>query len=312
MDGAGHATDVSNASRTQLFNIDELGWDERLCEIFDVPRSLLPEVLHSDGRFGSTGRRMGLPAGLPIRAMIGDSHAALFAHGVTGPGEVKVTCGTGSSIMSVTDGRRRSQNGLSSTIAWGRGGRVLHALEGNISVSGQTAAFMTRMLGLANEQDLTDLAMSAPDNGGVVLIPAMAGLGAPHWNAQARGLICGMTLATTPAHMARAALEAIALQIVDVLTAMESDLGAAFDRVHVDGGAAKNDILMQLLSDLSDRPVRRGGSVELSALGAAKMAQPDAGPSTLGVDFAPSMSPVVRATILTNWRSALARTTHDC
>jgi len=311
--GGRHATDVSNASRTQLFNLDTLSWDPRLADIFDVPLSILPEVLASNGGFGATtAEATALPAGVPILAMAGDSHAALFGHGVSTPGGVKVTCGTGSSILSLTDRRIRSHNGLSSTIAWGLDADVLHAVEGNISVSGHTAAFTVGLLGLKDEAELTALASSVPDSGGVVMVPAFVGLGAPHWNDQARGLVCGMTLGTTRAHVARAALEAIALQITDVLAAMEADLGRTFDAVHVDGGAAANDLLMQLLSDVSDRPIRRGASVELSALGAARMTGRVQDVSGKAVsdppDFRPTMPPLTREALRTRWADALART----
>ena len=310
--GGRHATDVSNASRTQLFNLDTLSWDARLSEIFDVPLAILPEVLASDGAFGMTAAgTTALPAGIPILAMAGDSHAALFGHGVSTPGGVKVTCGTGSSILSLTGRRIRSTNGLSSTIAWGLGPDVLHAVEGNISVSGHTAAFTVGLLGLKDEVELTALAASVADSGGVVLVPAFVGLGAPHWNDEARGLVCGMTLGTTRAHLARAALEAIALQIADVLAAMEADLGRTFDAVHVDGGAAANDLLMQLLSDVSDRPIRRGVTVELSALGAARMTGRLIAPLTDSErsqhDFRPTMPAVVRERLRTRWADALAR-----
>lgn len=314
--GGVHATDVSNASRTQLFNIESLRWDPRLLEIFDIPATVLPEVLASDGDFGVTTRGVtALPSGVPIRAMIGDSHAAMFGHTSGRAGVVKVTCGTGSSLMSVTETRVRSRNGLSSTLAWGRGSEVLHALEGNISVSGQTAAFAVRLLGLADEHALTALAQSVPDSGGVCLVPAFVGLGAPHWDDEARGMISGMTLGTTPAHIARAALEAIALQIADVLAAMEADLSIRFDVVHVDGGAAGNDTLMQMLADVIDRPVRRGADVELSALGAARMAATrlGAGPTTAsaGRDFKPAMASAKRERLLRLWREALSRAMAD-
>jgi glycerol kinase len=311
--GAGHATDHSNASRTQLMNLETLAWDPEMARLFDVPLAVLPEILPSDGLFGETAAgRTALPAGVPIHAVMGDSHAALYGHGIDGPGRIKATCGTGSSLMTVTDARVWSAHGLSSTIAWSRESGALHALEGNISVSGHTAAFVTRLLGLADEAALTDLATSVPDSGGVCVVPALAGLGAPHWNDEARGLISGLDLGTTPAHLARAALEAIALQIHDVFMAMEADLHATLPELNVDGGASRNDVLMQLLADLIDRPVRRTDAAEVSALGAARLAARGLGFDLAASDgegrvFTPAMPAVVREEILARWREALRR-----
>ncbi len=274
--------------------------------------AILPEIRASDGMFGETAGTTCLPDGIPIIAAMGDSHAALFGHGVDAAGAVKVTCGTGSSLMSVTGQRIISSNQLSGTIAWSRSGEALHALEGNISVSGKTAAFAAELLGLPDEEALTDLAATVQDTDGVVLVPAFAGLGAPHWLDHARGLITGMTLGTRPAHVARAALEAIALQIADVLSAMEADLGLTFPFIHVDGGASGSDFLMQLLADLTDRPVRRGAVAELSAYGVARMAAISLGkPWATNLEavkvFGPSMAPRSRLRILARWRDAVAR-----
>ncbi|WP_230635719.1 FGGY family carbohydrate kinase [Sphingomonas sp. Leaf4] len=314
-DGAVHATDHSNASRTQLFDLDRLCWDDDLAAIFDVPLAMLPQVLSSDAAFGTVAPGItALPPGTPIHAMIGDSHAALFAHGIETPGGgVKATIGTGSSLMTPTDGRVRSAHGLSGTIAWSRGGVVRHALEGNISVSGQAAAFATTLLGLADEAALTVLAMTVPDAGGVTFVPALAGLGAPHWRPQARGLIAGMTLATRPAHVARATLDAIALQIADVLAAMEADLGRPCATVSVDGGAAKNPLLAQILADLTGRSIVRPHAAEASALGAARMAA-----GAMGLDgtdlrlvpeqvFAPAIDAAARAAMRAGWAGAIER-----
>jgi glycerol kinase len=316
--GKQHATDFSNASRTQLFNLDALAWDGTLCELFDVPGSLLPEVLPSDAFFGTTARSVtALPEGIPIHAVIGDSHAAAFGHGISGPGCVKATMGTGSSLMAVTGKRVTSHHSLSSTIAWAQNGNVLYALEGNIAVSGQTAAFARQLLNLKDEIALTELARRVDSSDGVSFVPALAGLGAPHWNPNARGTICGMSLGTTAAHIARAALEAIALQTVDVLHAMEADLGADMSLLFVDGGASKNDFLMQLLADLADRSVRRGTVAELSPYGAGKMAAEalqmwDAsGDRSAAAQFEPNMSAVARAEILTQWSTALRRTMYE-
>jgi glycerol kinase len=312
-EGARHTTDHSNASRTQLMSLETLAWDQDMTRLFDVPAAVLPEILPSDSLFGETAAgATALPAGVPIHAILGDSHAALYGHGINGPGRIKATCGTGSSLMTVTDARVWSAHGLSSTIAWSQASGALHALEGNISVSGHTAAFVTQLLGLKDEAALTALAASVPDSGGVCVVPALAGLGAPHWNDEARGLVSGMNLGTTPAHVARAALEAIALQIHDVFMAMQADLHGVLPELNVDGGASRNDLLMQLLADLIDRPVRRTDAAEVSALGAARLAARGLGFDLAisdgeGRTFTPAMRPEVRQDILARWRDALRR-----
>ncbi|MEC3909360.1 FGGY family carbohydrate kinase [Sphingobium sp. CR2-8] len=311
--GAVHATDYSNASRTQLFNIDTLCWDPALAALFDVPMNLLPHVRGSDSRFGTVAAGLTpLAADTPIHAMLGDSHAALFHHGATQAGATKVTIGTGSSIMTATPEAVRSAHGLSSTIAWHRGGAAQYALEGNISISGQAAAFASNLLGLADEDALTTLAASVPDNGGVVFLPALVGLGAPHWCSEARGAISGLSLGTRPAHIARATLEAIALQIADVVAAMEADLALDMPQIAVDGGATRNALLMQLLADLTDRPVLRPHVAEASALGVAHLAAEAIGLATPRLHgtqtdrFMPAMSREERQRIKAQWRTALA------
>ncbi|MBC2664196.1 glycerol kinase [Novosphingobium flavum] len=309
--GAVHATDHSNASRTQLFSIETLGWDEELARLFNVPLAMLPEIMPSDSRFGEVAIP-DLASGIPVRAMIGDSHAALFAQGAGMDGATKVTIGTGSSLMTATPSPVRSSHGLSTTIAWNRGGRVQYALEGNISVSGHAAAFATGLLGLPNEQALSELAASVPDNGGVVFVPALAGLGAPHWCSEARGSLTGLSLGTTPAHVARATLEAIALQICDVIDALDADLGTRLAEISVDGGASRNDFLVQLLADLAGRDVARPAMAEASALGAARLAREAMGTATAvehvmpDVRFAPAMPEARRQTVLRQWSNAVA------
>jgi len=309
--GTEHATDHSNASRTQLLNLQSLGWDEELAALFGVPLAILPALKPSDSHFGKTAAgRTALPAGIPIHAMMGDSHAALFSHRVTRPGAAKVTIGTGSSVMALTDRLVASRNGLSSTIAWSTGEGALYALEGNITVSGQAAAFATRLLGLTDEEALSALAQTVDDSGGVVFVPALAGLGAPHWLDRARGLISGMTLGTMPAHVARAVFDAIAMQVVDVCHAMEADMGAALAGVSVDGGATRNEFLMQLLADLLDRPITRPPHAEASALGAAMMAANALGIAVGdeggdAITFQPAMAGERRRDIQDAWRSAI-------
>ncbi|MGV1684600.1 FGGY family carbohydrate kinase [Sphingopyxis sp. NJF-3] len=316
--GGVHATDHGNASRTQLFNLDTLSWDADLARLFDVPLSLLPTVMPSDSRFGAVAPGVtALAEHTPIHAMIGDSHAALFAHAANGA-RLKVTIGTGSSLMTATDGRVRSSHGLSSTIAWSRGDAVQHALEGNISVSGQAAAFAATLLGLPDEEALTALAASVDDSDGVVFVPALAGLGAPHWCSDARGEITGLSLSSGRAHVARATLEAIALQIGDVVAALDADLGTRLPELSVDGGATRNTLLMQLLADLLDREIVRPAIAEASALGAARLA----GEALLGLAaaeshsiqaerFAPAMVAEQRARVVRRWRDAVARAVRD-
>jgi len=311
--GQVHATDHSNASRTQLFNLDTLGWDPELARIFDVPLAILPHIAASDSGFGSVAPGLtALPAGTPVQVVLGDSHAALFAHGIHAPGRVKATIGTGSSLMAATAGRVRSSHGLSSTIAWSRtASGAQHAIEGNISVSGHAAAFATALLGLADEQALTDLAASVEDSAGVVFVPALAGLGAPHWQTGARGTISGMTLGTRPAHIARATLEAIALQIGDVLDAIAADLDTALPELSIDGGAARNALLAQLLADLTGRAIVRPEIAEASALGVAHMAAQalgladDAGIAAAD-RFEPKLAAEARGAIRRSWRESVA------
>ena len=309
--GEVHATDHSNASRTQLFNTDSLAWDERLGSIFDVPLDIMPSVIRSDSHFGGVAKdATALPDGTPVCAMMGDSHAALYGHGVRTPGAVKATYGTGSSLMTLTPGRVISQHGLSGTIAWSDRQGVAYALEGNISVSGQAAAFMAEMLGLQTTSELSALAATVDDSNGVVFVPALVGLGAPHWREDARGIISGLSLGTKPAHLARAALEAIAFQVADVYAAMESDLDTPLTGLSVDGGASRNDFLMQFQADLIDRPVRRGDIAELSALGAAAMAATGLGRGSDwhwsdSASFRPSIDPGQRAELLSAWQAAL-------
>lgn len=283
--GASFATDHSNASRTQLFDTARREWSDDLCRLFGAPLAALPQAMPSQSRFGVTASGTALPAGVPILAMMGDSHAALYGHGVRAPGTVKATYGTGSSLMALTPGRVASSNGLSGTIGWTRDDGTAYALEGNITVSAQAAAFMAQVLGVS-VAELSDLAQSVPDAGGVVFVPALAGLGAPHWDDSAKGLVCGMTHATTRAHLARATFEAIACQITDVFDAMEADMGQKMTALRADGGASANGFLMQLQADILSRPVLQSQVEEVGALGAAAMAF-----RSLGVDMALETTP---------------------
>lgn len=311
--GRVHATDHSNASRTQLFGTRSLMWDEELGRLFDVPINMLPRVMRSDSHFGDIATGVtAVPAGTPIRSMIGDSHAALFGHGIREPGAVKATYGTGSSLMTLTPKRVSSSHGLSGTIAWSTKAGVSYALEGNISVSGQAAAFMTEILGLSDVAVLSRLAATVSDTNGVSFVPALVGLGAPHWRDDVRGVINGLSLGTKRAHLARAALEAIAFQVADVFRALEDDLGMDLDRLAADGGASRNDFLMQFQADVLGCPIARSDIAELSALGAARLAAPGLGwPANWEISpptvFEPTMSPAERAAAVDRWRAAVGQ-----
>lgn len=311
--GAVHATDHSNAARTQLMNLASLAWDPDLGALFGVPLSILPRILPSAHAFGNVASGVtALPSGVPILALIGDSHAALAGHGFDEPGPVKATCGTGSSLMTLTPKPVASRHGLSTTIGWSTPWATRYALEGNIVVSGQALTFAARMLGLKDETALFALAAFAPDSGGVAFVPAMSGLGAPHWCDQARGLICGMTLSMGPEHVARAAIEGVALQIRDVVEAMDGDLGQAPQALSIDGGAADNDVLAQTLADLADVPVLRPREQNLSALGAARLAAGALGEAVVTIEagdrFEPRMPHEQRERIIAAWKDALDRT----
>lgn len=271
--GAVHATDHSNASRTQLFDTGALRFSADLCALFGAPLDALPKPLPSDSRFGETAEgATALPAGIPILAMMGDSHAALYGHGVRQPGTVKATYGTGSSLMTLTPVRTASSHGLSGTIAWTDKTGTAYALEGNITVSAQAVSFMAQLLGLTDAASVAHLAETVTSTEGVSFVPALAGLGAPYWDDAARGIITGMTHATRPAHLARAAIEAVAQQVADVFEAMESDIGAPLASLRADGGASSNRQLMQIEANLISRPVLRSAVEEVGALGAAAMA----------------------------------------
>lgn len=311
--GKRHATDQSNASRTLMFDTRSLSWSRWLGEIFEVPLPCLPEVLSSDGHFGDTAMGMSaLPPGVPILSVMGDSHAALYGHGVRAPGPVKATYGTGSSLMTLTPSRLASAHNLSSTIAWASGGNTHYAIEGNITVSAQAAAFAANLLGLGDAAALSELAETVPDAAGVHFVPALAGLGAPHWDDAARGTISGLSLGSTPAHLARATFEAIAHQVADVFEAMQSDVGHPLDGVVADGGASANGFLMQVQANLLGRPVTRGGLAEIGAFGVARMAFEALGaPMDMAVPntthFAPALSDEARSAARRHWHDAVAQ-----
>ena len=270
--GAVHACDATNASRTQLYSLETGGWDDELLQIFDIPRRLMPEIRPSSGEFGTTHHAGVLADGLPIAALIGDSHAALFGQAAFEAGTVKATYGTGSSLMTLTSSLRRSRHGLSTTVAWQLPAQTEYALEGNITMTGGAIDWFGGFIGAPTAAAVAALASTVSDAAGVYVVPAFAGLGAPHWDDRARGLISGLTRGTTAAHVARATVESVAYQVRDVFDAMASDASQAPLSLLADGGASRNDILMQFQADVLGCPVVRTASADLSALGAAWLA----------------------------------------
>ncbi len=314
--GKVHATDVSNASRTMLYDIRKGTWDDELLKIFGVPRSMLPEVRDSSGEFGTTSL---LGGSIPIAGIAGDQQSALFGQICTKPGMVKNTYGTGCFMLMNTGTKPiNSKNKLLTTVAWRINGRTEYALEGSVFMAGATIQWLRDGLGIIRKSaDVEALAASEPDTGGVYLVPAFAGLGAPHWDAYARGTLVGMTRGTTAAHIARAALEGIALQVMDILKAMEADAGIKLKELRVDGGASVNNLLMQLQCDLLGVPVVRPKVNETTALGAACLAGLAVGywknladiAKHWQVDrkFKPSMKAAARTQITQGWNRALGR-----
>jgi glycerol kinase len=271
--GSTFACDYTNASRTQLFNLRNLDWDDQILEIFGIPRAALPQPSVSSAMLGETPSGGGLPGGLIIASLIGDSHAALYGHAGFQPGAIKATYGTGTSLMTPTNDLVISSHGLSTTIAWSKPQETTFALEGNIYVSGAVVQWLGQLLGLSDPGvEIESLAAQASDNGGVYLVPAFVGLGAPHWNMEARGMITGLTSGSSRQQVARAALEAIAYQVRDIFDVMAVESGLALQFLYADGGASRNNLLMQLQADIIGWPVLRNLSADLSALGAAYLA----------------------------------------
>jgi glycerol kinase len=314
--GAVHACDVTNASRTQLFNLQTLAWDDELLELFSIPRLALPEVRLSSAFYGETVKLSGIPAHLPIGALIGDSHAALFGHAGFQPGAIKATYGTGSSLMIPTPTRVFSDNGLSSTIAWGYQ-KATYALEGNIYVTGSAVQWLSDLLGLGAPEKVESLAAQSSDTGGVYFVPALVGLGAPYWKESARGLITGLTRGTTPAQLARATLESIAYQIRDVFEIMQVEAGAPLQVLLADGGPTRNQALMQFQADILGVQVMCSLASDVSALGAAYLAGLTVGVwdseteiaalSRPQVRYEPAMDDAQRNRLYTGWKEAIGR-----
>lgn len=272
--GQAHVTDPSNASRTLLMNLATLDWDAELLKILDVPASLLPRIASSSEIYGTTKNVPGLANGIPVAGIAGDQQAALFGQACFGVGEAKCTYGTGSFILLNT-GKKivHSKNKLLTTVAWKLGKEVSYALEGSAFIAGAAVQWLRDGLKLiSSAPEIETLAASVPDNHGVVFVPALVGLGAPYWNAEARGVIAGITRATTRAHLARATLEGIAYLQYDILQAMTKDLGKKLKILKVDGGASANNLLMQFQSDILGVPLSRPKMIETTALGAAFLA----------------------------------------
>ena len=271
--GDKHCTDISNASRTMLFNINTCDWDDELLELLDIPRSMLPEVTASSGIVGYTSGKV-FAHKLPISGIAGDQQAALFGQQCTQPGMVKNTYGTGCFMLMNTGNKAiQSKNNLVTTVAWKIGDEVTYALEGSIFIAGAAVQWLRDQLGLVKSApEIEKLAKTVEDNGGVYFVPALTGLGAPHWDQYARGTIVGLTRGSSRGHIARAALEGIAFQVMDVLKSMEADSEIEVKELRVDGGASANNLLMQFQSETLQSPVIRPKQIETTALGAAYLA----------------------------------------
>jgi len=312
-----HATDPTNASRTLLFHIQNLSWDQSLCELFGVPKSVLPEVRPSLSLFGRTKREL-LGAEIPVAGVLGDQQAALFGQGCLKEGEGKVTWGTGAFLLVNTGARPAPPpEGILATVAYSRNSEVFYALEGSAFIAGAAIQWLRDSLGIIkNASETEELAQSLPENEGVYFVPALVGLGAPHWDPYARGTIVGLTRGTTRAHLARAALEAIAYQTHDLLRAMEGALGKKLSELRVDGGAAKNNFLGQFQADILGIPVVRPAVLETTALGAALACGVSLGlwnlediPNLVQSErrFLPQIPEPVREKFLAGWKKAVER-----
>ena len=317
--GEVHVTDVSNASRTMLFNIHTLEWDRELLALFDIPASMMPQVKSSSEVYGYTKTTL-FAHEVPIAGIAGDLQAALFGQMCTEPGSVKNTYGTGC-FMLMNSGERpiMSSNNLLTTIAWKIGDKVSYALEGSIFVAGSVVQWLRDGLGIIkSSSEVEELAASVPDNGGVYFVPALTGLGAPHWDQYAKGSIYGISRGTTAAHIARAALEGIAFQTMDIVNAMQKDAGITLKELKVDGGASRNNLLMQFQADVLGTSVIRPTVTETTALGAAYLAGLAVGyweslehiKSQWGVDteFVPAADADKVSSLKKGWSDAIRRT----
>ncbi len=317
--GAAHVTDVTNASRTLLMNLASLEWDGAMLELFRIPRTVLPTIVASAGVVTHTKSVRGLPDGIPIAGIAGDQQAALFGQACFGVGDAKCTYGTGAfALANVGATPRASEKGLLSTVAWKAGGEVAYALEGSAFIAGAAVQWLRDGLGFfATAAEVEALARSVDSSDGVVFVPALSGLGTPHWDAHARGLISGLTRGTTRAHLARATLDGIAHQVSDLVESMSSDLGRPVTRMRVDGGAAANDLLMQIQADLSGVTIERPHELESTARGAAMLAGVGVGLFATLVEAAGMSRPertfesrvpaAVRSHDRAGWNAAVAR-----
>jgi glycerol kinase len=316
--GAAHVTDVSNASRTLLMALGTRRWDDALLGLLGVPRAVLPEIRSSSEVYGTTRGFAALPDSIPVCGMAGDQQAALFGQACFAPGEAKCTYGTGAFLLqNVGPQPVHSSRGLLATVAWEAGGEVAYALEGSSFIAGAAVQWLRDGLGLIRSApEIEPLARSVKDAGGVTFVPALAGLGAPHWRPEARGVIRGLTRGVTRGHLARATLEGIALSVFDLAEAMRVESGQAMPAFKVDGGACQNDLLMQTQADLLGVPVIRPRMIETTALGAACLAGLAAG-VWKGRDeirrvwrtdrrFTPRMKSTDREAMLARWRAAVA------
>jgi len=316
--GRMHATDVTNASRTMLFDIHRGEWDEELLRLLRVPRALLPEVKDSSGVYGETEPNL-LGAAIPIGGVAGDQQAALIGQACFEPGMAKSTYGTGCfMLLNTGDTPVQSRSGMLTTPAYRINGRTTYAMEGSIFIAGAAVKWLRDGLGLIQDPaETAALAMRVPDSHGVYLVPAFVGLGAPHWKPDARALICGLTLDATRAHVARAALESVALQTLDLASAMAADGTQNAASIRVDGGMAANHWFCQFLADVVDARVERPSQVETTAMGAAFLAGLACGvwtdlaavasTWTSGATFTPGMSRERRTALVAGWRTALRR-----
>ena len=315
--GRAHVTDVSNASRTMLMDLRTLEWDAGMLELFGIPREILPAIVPSSGVVAECDPAL-LGAPIPLAGMVGDQQAALFAQGCHAAGASKTTYGTGCfTLMHTGTEPRASSRRLLTTVAWRIGqGAAAYALEGSVFTGGALIQWLRDGLGIIRSaKDVNALAASVPDSGGVVLVPALTGLGAPHWDPHARGLIVGITRGTTASHIARAAIDGIAWQVADLMDAMASDCGVRPRAMRVDGGASASDLLMQTQADVSDIRMERPAVLELTGLGAAFMAGisvgvwPDARTAAAtvrtGMSFAPSIDAAMRASRRERWSRAV-------
>jgi glycerol kinase len=316
--GARYVCDFSNASRTQLLNISTGEWDAELLSLFGVPLAALPKLVPSSGVIGETVAIGAIAAGIPIASALGDSHAALAGHASFEPGTVKATYGTGSSLMTLVGGAKKRAADLAATIAWRVRDETQYAIEGNISMSGAAVQWLGEFLRLANPvKDAARLADTVDDSDRVYFVPAMSGLGAPHWDSAVRGAIFGLSRTSTSAHLAKAAVEAIAFQVRDVFDAMEREAALPLPMLHADGGATHNDRLMQFQADVLGRPVMRSSCADLSAVGAAWLAGIALGmwPSLAALEklrfdsqvFEPRISEIEREEKYAGWKLAVER-----